>query len=69
MRMSARTILMAKHEYKVLITYTEHHSVYVEADNEEEAEEKARDMFYNGETEAEGQPEPLVKVTWSDEED
>ena len=60
---------MPKHEYKVCITYTENYSVYVEAENEDEAKEMATDKFYNGDLEAEGQPEPDVRVDWSDEED
>ena len=60
---------MSKHEYKIRITYTENFSVYVEADSEEEAVELVKDKFYNGELEAEGQPEPEVWCDWSDEED
>lgn len=40
-----------KHEYKVQITYTEVHSVYVEAESYEEAEQIAEAMYHRGETE------------------
>lgn len=62
---------MPKHEYRVRITYTGHHTVYVEveAEDEDEAKRIAEEKFYNGETEDEGQPEPTVEVDWSDEED
>lgn len=40
-----------KYEYKVVIKYTEHSSVYVMAENEDEAIEKAEQMYHNGEAE------------------
>lgn len=57
-----------KHEYEVLITRTEVYSVFVTAEDYEQAEELAEEKFYNGE--AESQRESVdVKVNWSDEED
>ena len=40
-----------KHEYKVVITYTEHVSVYVEAENEDAAIELAEQAYHNGDGE------------------
>lgn len=57
-----------KHEYEVLITYTEVHSVFVEAEDYETAEEIAEEKFHNGETEM-SRSEVDCKVNWSDEED
>ena len=59
---------MSKHEYRFYITYTEVHSVYVEAESEDEARELAENMYSNGETEIEYE-RTEVKCDWSDEED
>lgn len=40
---------MMKPEYKVQLTYTEHYSVYVEADSPEEAKKLAIDKYNNNE--------------------
>jgi hypothetical protein len=58
---------MAKHEYEVLITYTEVHSVFVEAEDEEAAEELALDAYSEGTTEM-SYSRTEAKVNWSDEE-
>lgn len=64
----AMTKQKPKHEYEVLITVTEVHSVFVEAEDYEAAEEMAEEKYYNGE--AEWQHSDVdVKVNWSDEED
>lgn len=57
-----------KHEYEVLITYTEVHSVYVMADDYEQAEELALDKYSEGETEIH-YSQTEARVNWSDEED
>lgn len=59
---------MPKHEYEVLITYTEVHSVFVEADDWEAAEELALDLHNEGKTEI-SYSRTEAKVNWSDEED
>lgn len=59
---------MSKHEYEVLITYTEVHSVFVEADDDEQAIEAALDKYHNSETEI-SYTRTDAKVNWSDEED
>ena len=59
---------MPKYEYEVRITYTEVHSVFVEADDEEAAKELAEEMYYNGETEMKYSRVDTC-VDWSDEED
>ena len=57
-----------KHEYEVYITITEVHSVFVEAEDYETAEQIAEEKYYAGETELQRE-EVDVKVNWSDEED
>lgn len=59
---------MKKHEYEVLVTYTEVHSVFVTAEDEEQAQELALDKYSNGETEMR-YSRTEAKVDWSDEED
>lgn len=59
---------MPKHEYEVKITYTEVHSVYVEADDWETAEELALDLYSEGKTEM-NYSRTEAEVNWSDEED
>lgn len=59
---------MPKYEYEVLITYTEVHSVYVEADDEDTAKELALDMYSEGKTEMKYCRTEAV-VNWSNEED
>lgn len=56
------------HEYEVLVTYTEVHSVFVTAEDEDAAKELALDKFSNGETEMR-YSRTEAKVDWSDEED
>ena len=58
----------AKHEYEVYITYTEVHSVFVEAEDWETAEQIAEEKYNNGETEMQ-HSNVDCKVNWSDEED
>lgn len=57
----------AKHEYEVLITYTEVHSVFVEAEDEDAAKELALDMHSEGQTEMKYSRTEAV-VNWSDED-
>lgn len=59
---------MPKHEYEVLVTYTEVHSVFVTAEDEDQAKEIARDMYSDGKTEMRRWDMEAV-VNWSDEED
>lgn len=59
---------MPKYEYEFYITFTEVHSVFVEAENEDEARELAEDKYYNGEAEYRYE-RTEVKLNWSDEED
>lgn len=59
--------MKVKYEYEVLITYTEVHSVFVEADDEEEAKERALDAYYDGKTEMRRHDTEAV-VNWSNEE-
>lgn len=61
---------MAKHEYEVCFTYTERTSVYVEADDWEEAVELAEEKYYSDRDSCEYKDESLtVDINWSDEED
>lgn len=55
-------------EYEVRVTYTEVHSVFVTAEDWEEAEKKAEELYHNGETEMKYSRVDTV-VDWSDEED
>lgn len=57
-----------KYEYEVLITYTEVHSVFVEAEDDEQAQELALDKYHNNETEI-SYTRTDAKVNWSDAED
>lgn len=57
-----------KHEYEVLITHTEVHSVFVTAEDWETAEDMALDLYYDGKTEFRHE-DTEAKVNWSDEED
>ena len=57
-----------KHEYEVLVTYTEVHSVFVTAEDEDAAKELALDMYSEGETEMK-YSRTEAGVNWSDEED
>jgi len=57
-----------KHEYEIYITYTEVHSVFVEAEDYETAEQIAEGMYYDGKTEIQ-YSNVDCKVNWSDEED
>lgn len=59
---------MAKYEYEVYITYTEVHSVFVEADDYESAKELALDMYDEGKTEMK-YSRTEANVEWTDEED
>ena len=59
---------MPKYEYEVRITYTEVHSVYVEAEDEDAAKELALDMHSDGKTEMKYSRTEAV-VDWSNEED
>lgn len=59
---------MPKHEYEVLVTYTEVHSVFVTAEDEDQAKELALDMYSDGKTEMR-YSRTEAKVDWSDEED
>lgn len=59
---------MPKHEYEVLVTYTEVHSVFVQAEDWETAEDMALDLFSEGKTEMK-YSHTDAKVDWSDEED
>lgn len=56
-----------KHEYEVRVTYTEVHSVYVEAEDWETAEELAEEKFHKGETEMK-YSRVDTEVDWSNEE-
>ena len=56
-----------KHEYEILVTYTEVHSVYVTAEDYESAEEMALDMYSEGKTEMR-YSRTEAEVNWSDEE-
>ncbi len=58
----------SKHEYEILITYTEVHSVYVEAEDEDAAKELALDMHSESKTEI-SYSRTEATVNWSDEED
>lgn len=58
---------MPKHEYEFIITYTEKHRVFVEAEDEEQARELALDKYSDGETEI-YYSDTEAKVNWSDEE-
>lgn len=57
-----------KHEYEILVTYTEVHSVFVEAEDEDSAKELALDKYGEGKTEI-SYTRTEAKVNWSDEED
>ena len=57
-----------KHEYEILITYTEVHSVFVEAEDEDSAKELALDLHSDGKTEIR-YSRTEASVNWSDEED
>lgn len=60
---------MPKHEYEVRITNTEVRSVFVEADDWEEAERLAEEKFYSDRDSCEVRSESLdVEVSWSDED-
>ena len=59
---------MPKYEYEVLIKYYETHSVFVEADDWEEAEKIALEKYSNGETEIKYSYTD-AEVNWSNEED
>lgn len=58
----------SKHEYEVLVTRTEVYSVFVKAENYEEAEELAEEKYYNGDAELQ-RTSTVCEVNWSDEED
>jgi hypothetical protein len=57
-----------KHEYKVVIKYTEHCSVYVEAESRDEAIELAEQMYHNGDAECTYE-DFESEVDWTDAED
>lgn len=58
---------MPKHEYEVRVTYTEVHSVYVEAEDWEEAEKLAEELYHDGKTEMK-YSRVDTEVDWSDED-
>lgn len=56
------------HEYEILVTYTEVHSVFVTAEDCESAKEMALDLYSEGKTEMK-YSRTEAGVNWSDEED
>lgn len=58
---------MPKHEYEIYVEYREVHSVFVEAESEEEAIELALDLHSDGKTEIHYSSTDAT-VNWSDEE-
>jgi hypothetical protein len=59
---------MAKHEYEIIVKLTERYRVFVEADDWDEAESKAFELFNDGKVELEFE-DVTAECNWSDEED
>lgn len=64
-----------KHEYRIVITCTEHYSVYVFAEDDEQAVDLALNKYYNGDADVEQTYEDTEANvdwcgddTWTDEE-
>lgn len=62
---------MAKHEYEVRIVYEEIHSMFVEAEDCEEAVKMAEEKYYNGDTDVlrSGKHTEISRLDEEDEED